>query len=176
MSWKEKCSCGCAWLAPGWLSRTSESVLCPWRAERDGSLCVTAGQTLLPAPSQEALRGQISVWYSMFLEASERSSRMWVSTPWREAGWRWSWQWPGREQVCLWLSRPAGLSTFPFLPSCTCTWTACASLSPPSPLCPRNDTCLLESRIICTNYLLQVIFPKPGSGETQEYPPSTSSS
>lgn len=71
----------------------------------------------------------------------------------------------------------AGLPAFPPSPFCQAALMDCLRvLSPPSPLCLRNDTCLLESRIICINYLLQVIFPKPGSGETQEYPPSTSSS
>ena len=45
--------------------------------------------------------------------------------------------------------------------------------SPPSPLRLRNDTCLLETVITWTNCLLEVIFPKPGSGETKESAPST---
>lgn len=46
-------------------------------------------------------------------------------------------------------------------------------LSPPSPLCLGNGTCLLENMITWTNYLLQMIFPKAGSGETKESAPST---
>lgn len=44
---------------------------------------------------------------------------------------------------------------------------------PPSPFYLRNDTCLLESILTWTDCLLQVIFPKPGSGDTKESTLST---